>query len=160
MLYGAYPSFRFAEKIHLKPVMSLKTEIMQIKSVPAGYSISYKRTFVTQRDSVIATLPIGYADGYNRLLSNRGAALIGGEKAPVVGTVCMDMTMVDVTKVPNVHVGDEAVLIGRQGDKEISADEIADKIGTISYEVFCGVSKRVPRIYIKNGKIIGKKTDG
>jgi len=72
----------------------------------------------------------------------------------------MDMTMVDVTKVPNVHVGDEAVLIGRQGDKEISADEIADKIGTISYEVFCGVSKRVPRIYIKNGKIIGKKTDG
>ena len=158
MLYGAYPSYRFAEKIHLKPVMSLKTEIMQIKSVPAGYSISYKRTFVTQRDSVIATLPIGYADGYSRLLSNRGAALIGGEKAPVVGTVCMDMTMVDVTKVPNVHVGDEAVLIGRQGDKEISADEMADKIGTISYEVFCGVSKRVPRIYIKGGKIIGKKT--
>ena len=158
MLYGAYPSYRFAEKIHLKPVMSLKTEIMQIKSVPAGYCISYKRTFVTQRDSVIATLPIGYADGYSRLFSNRGTALIGGEKAPVVGTVCMDMTMVDVTKVPNVQVGDEAVLIGRQGDKEISADEMADKIGTISYEVFCGVSKRVPRIYIKGGKIIGKKT--
>ena len=158
MLYGAYPSSRFAEKIRLKPVMSLKTEIMQIKSVPAGYSISYKRTFVTQRNSVIATLPIGYADGYSRLLSNRGAALVGGEKTPVVGTVCMDMTMVDVSKVPNVHVGDEAVLIGRQGDKEISADEMADKIGTISYEVFCGVSKRVPRIYIKGGKIIGKKT--
>lgn len=158
MLYGAYPSSRFAEKIHLKPVMSLKTEIMQIKSVPAGYGISYKRTFVTQRDSVIATLPIGYADGYSRLLSNRGAALVGGEKTPVVGTVCMDMTMVDVTNVPNVHVGDEAVLIGRQGDKEISADEMANKIGTISYEVFCGVSKRVPRIYIKGGRIIGKKT--
>ncbi|MFA4911670.1 MAG: alanine racemase [Desulfobacteria bacterium] len=158
MLYGAYPSSRFAEKIHLKPVMSLKTEIMQIKSVPAGYGVSYKRTFVTQRDSVIATLPIGYADGYSRLLSNRGTALVGGEKTPVVGTVCMDMTMVDVTKVSNVQVGDEAVLIGRQGDKEISADEMANKIGTISYEVFCGVSKRVPRIYIKGGKIIGKKT--
>jgi alanine racemase len=158
MLYGAYPSARFAEKIHLKPVMSLKTEIMQIKRVPAGYSISYGRTFVTQRDSVIATLPVGYADGYSRLLSNTGTVLIGGKKVPVVGTVCMDMTMVDVTKVPNINVGDEAVLIGRQGDKEISADEVADKIGTISYEVFCGVSKRVPRIYIKGKKIIGKKT--
>ncbi|MEW6615051.1 MAG: alanine racemase [Thermodesulfobacteriota bacterium] len=158
MLYGAHPSSRFAEKIQLKPVMSLKTEIMQIKNIPPGYSISYKRTFVTQRDSVIATLPVGYADGYSRLLSNRGTALIGGEKALVVGTVCMDITMVDVTNIQNVNVGDEAVLMGRQGNHEISADEIAEKMGTISYEVFCGVSKRVPRIYIKGRKIIGKKT--
>ncbi|MFH2012255.1 MAG: alanine racemase [Pseudomonadota bacterium] len=158
MLYGAYPSPRLTEKISLKPVMRLKTEVMQVKNVPAGYSISYKRKFITKQDSVIATLPVGYADGYNRLLSNKGSVLIGGEKAPVVGTVCMDMIMVDVTKIPNVNVGDEVVLMGKQGDKEISADEIADKIGTISYEVFCGVSKRVPRIYIKNRKIIGKKS--
>ncbi|MFH1625598.1 MAG: alanine racemase, partial [Pseudomonadota bacterium] len=159
ILYGVYPSSRFAEKIQLKPVMSLKTEIIQIKRVPAAYGISYGRTFVTRRESVIATLPIGYADGYNRLLSNRGAVLIRGSKVPVVGTMCMDMLMVDVTEVPNVRVGDQAVLMGRQGDNEISADDVAREIGTISYEVFCGVSKRVPRIYIRDGKIVGKKID-
>ena len=159
MIYGAYPSPEFAGKIHLKPVMSLKTEIIQIKKVPPGASISYGRSFVTKRESTIATLPIGYADGYSRLLSNRGEALIGGKKVPIVGVVCMDMVMVDVTEVPNVCVGDEAVLMGRQGYNEISVHDIAEKIGTISYEIFCAMSKRVPRIYKRDGKIIGRKID-
>lgn len=159
MLYGVYPSPRFAKKIKLRPVMSIKTEVIQIKRVPPGFDISYERTFTTRRESIIATLPIGYADGYNRLLSNRGEALIRGKKVPVVGTVCMDMIMVDVTEVPNVHVGDEVVLMGRQEGNEILADEIAERAETISYEVLCGVSKRVPRIYIKDGKIIGRKID-
>ena len=156
MLYGAYPCPRFADMIELKPVMSLKTEIAHIKSVSSGSGISYGRTFITRTQSSIATLPIGYADGYNRLLSNCGSVLIRGKKAPVVGSVCMDMIMVDVTDVPNVKVGDEAILIGRQGDCEITADDIAEKIGTISYEVFCNVSRRVPRVYVKGGKEIGK----
>lgn len=157
MLYGAYPSSRFVEKISLQPVMSLKTEIIQIKKVPSGTNISYGRSFITERDSIIATLPIGYADGYSRLLSNRGEVLIGGEKAHVVGSVCMDMTMVDITETPDIQVGDEAVLMGRQGENVILADDLAEKTGTISYEVFCRVSKRVPRIYIKDGEIIGRK---
>ena len=161
MIYGAYPSSGFREKIHLKPAMSLKTQVMQVKRVPSGTNVSYGRTFITKRESVIATLPVGYADGYSRLLSNRGVALIHGGKVPVVGTVCMDMIMIDVTEVPDVRVGDEVVLMGRQGgtqgNNEISADDLAEKMGTIPYEVFCKVGKRVPRIYIKGGKIIGKK---
>jgi alanine racemase len=156
LLYGAYPCPRFVDKIKLKPVMRLKTEISQIKRVPCGSGISYGRTFVTRAQSSIATLPIGYADGYSRLLSNCGSVLIRGKKAPVVGSVCMDMIMVDVTDVPRAKVGDEAVLIGRQGDCEITADDIAEKIGTISYEVFCNVSRRVPRVYIKDGKVLDK----
>lgn len=154
ILYGVYPSLRFAQTIKLKPVMTLKTEVIQVKRVPRGFCVSYGRTFITTRESIIATLPIGYADGYRRLLSNKGEALIRGEKVPVVGTVCMDMIMVDVTKVPNVQMGDEAVLMGRQGDGEISAEDIAKKMQTISYEVFCGVSKRVPRVYTKKGRVI------
>ncbi|MDY7034298.1 MAG: alanine racemase [Thermodesulfobacteriota bacterium] len=157
MLYGAYPSPKFTGKICLKPVMSLKTEIIQIKKVPPGVSISYGRSFVTKRESSIATLPIGYADGYSRLLSNKGEVLIGGKKVPIVGVVCMDMVMVDVTEAPLVCVGDEAVLMGRQGYNEISVHDIAKKTGTISYEIFCAMSKRVPRIYKRDGKIIGKK---
>ncbi|MDY6856566.1 MAG: alanine racemase [Thermodesulfobacteriota bacterium] len=156
MLYGAYPCPRFADMIELKPVMRLKTEIAHIKRVSSGYGISYGRTFRTRTQSSIGTLPIGYADGYNRLLSNCGSVLIRGKKSPVVGSVCMDMIMVDVTDVPNVKEGDEVVLIGRQGDCEIAADDIAKKIGTISYEVFCNLSRRVPRVYIKDGKEIGK----
>ncbi len=159
IMYGAYPCARFFEKITLKPVMTLKTEVIHIKTVPPGFDISYGRTFVTRRESTIATLPIGYADGYSRLLSNKGEALIRGKRVPVVGTVCMDMIMVDVTGVPDVHVGEEVVLLGRQGESEISADDIAERAQTISYEIFCGVSKRVPRIYIKEGKRITREFD-
>jgi alanine racemase len=147
MLYGSYPSPMFQRLIQLKPVMTLKTSIHFLKSVPPGTKISYGGTFVTRRESVIATLPIGYADGYNRSLSNRGQALVRGKRVPIIGKVCMDFIMVDVTDIPNVSLGDEVVLMGKQGKEQITAEEIADKINSISYEVFCSVGKRVPRIY-------------
>jgi alanine racemase len=109
--------------------------------------VSYGRTFTASRDVRIATIPIGYADGLPRLLSNRGQVLVRGRRVPIVGRVCMDMTMVDVTALPEVHPGDEAVLIGRQGDEEITADEVAELAETISYEILCRIGPRVPRIY-------------
>jgi alanine racemase len=147
MLYGSYPSPTFQALIPLKPVMTLKTRIHFLKSVPAGTKISYGGTFTTKRESLIATLPIGYADGYSRHLSNHGEVLIHGKRAPVVGKVCMDFIMVDVTDIPHVSVGDEVVLMGRQGREQITAEEIAEKINSISYEVLCLIGKRVPRIY-------------
>jgi len=147
MLYGAYPSPVLKNLIHLKPVMTLKTRIHFLKSVPSGFRISYGGTFVTRRESLIATLPIGYADGYSRTLSNRGEVLVRGKRAPVVGKVCMDFIMVDVTDIPKVSLGDEVVLIGNQGKEIITAEEIADRMNTISYEVFCSIGKRIPRIY-------------
>ena len=147
MLYGIYPSTAMANQIELKPVLSWQTRIVQLKKVPAGTSISYGQTFVTERESLIATLPVGYADGYSRLLSNRGAALIRGRRAPVAGRVCMDLTMLDVTAIANVQQGDEVVLLGRQGDAEISADEMAGWANTISYEVLTSIAARVPRIH-------------
>ena len=119
-----------------------------MKTVPAGAPISYGRTFVTKRESRIATIPIGYADGFSRGLSNCGEALVRGARVPVTGRVCMDMTMLDVTDVPGVSEGDDVVLIGRQGNEEITADDIAAKTGTIAYEVLCGISSRVPRVYV------------
>jgi alanine racemase len=148
MLYGSYPSPMSQGLIELKPVMTLKTRIHFLKSVPPGSRISYGGTFATRRESLIATLPIGYADGYSRQLSNRGEVLIRGKRAPVVGKVCMDFIMVDATGIPNVSIGDEVVLMGSQGGEQITAEEIADKIKSISYEVFCTVGKRVPRIYV------------
>jgi alanine racemase len=147
MLYGSYPSPTFRTLIPLKPVMTLKTRIHFLKSVPQGTRISYGGTFKTQRESLIATLPIGYADGYSRHLSNHGEVLIHGKRAPVVGKVCMDFIMVDVTDIPRVSVGDEVILMGRQGKEQITPEAIAEKINSISYEVLCSIGKRVPRIY-------------
>lgn len=148
MLYGAYPAPRFREEIDLRPVMSIKTRILRLKTVSAGTPISYGRRFVTKRESLIATLPIGYADGLPRRLSNVGEALIRGRRAPIVGTVCMDFTMCDVTDVSGVKQGDEAVILGAQGAERITIEEIAEKAGTISYEIFCNISSRVPRLYV------------
>jgi alanine racemase len=134
--------------------MNLKTKIISLKKFPKGVSISYGRTFKCKRPSLIATLPIGYADGYSRHLSNKGEVLIRGTRVPIVGVVCMDMVMVDVTEVAGVSLGDEVVLMGSQDNKHITAEEIAKKIGTISYEVFCGISPRVPRIYTKEDNIL------
>jgi alanine racemase len=147
ILYGSYPSPVFRKLIKLKPVMTLKTRIGLLKQVPAGEKISYGGTYVTKMESRIATLPIGYADGYSRKLSNRGQVLVRGRKAPVVGRVCMDYIIADVTGIPGVSPGDEVVLMGRQGREEITAEEVAERIETISYEVFCLVGKRVPRVY-------------
>ena len=147
MLYGSYPSPGFRSLISLKPVMTLKTRIHFLKSVRPGTRISYGGTFRAKRESLIATLPIGYADGYSRRLSNHGEVLIHGRRAPVVGKVCMDFIMVDVTDIPQVSAGDEVILMGRQGKEQITPEEIADKINSIPYEVLCSIGKRVPRIY-------------
>jgi alanine racemase len=147
MLYGSYPSSSLKDKVPLRQVMSWKSLIANLKKVPKDYPISYGRTFITQRPSLIAAIPVGYADGYNRLFSNRGEILIKGVRAPVVGRVCMDWTMVDATDIPGVAVGDEVVLLGSQLGKEITAEELGERIGTIAYEILCSVGKRVPRIY-------------
>ena len=147
MLYGSYPSPRFRDRIKLQPVMTLKTCIHFLKAVSPGTRVSYGGTFVTKRESLIATLPIGYADGYHCHLANQGEVLVRGKRAPVVGKVCMDLIMVDVTHVPGVSPGDEVILMGKQGKERITVEEIAEKVRTIPYEVLCSVGKRVPRIY-------------
>lgn len=155
ILYGLYPSDKVdTQKITLKPAMTLKANIILVKDVDEGTCISYGRTFKTLHNSRIATIPIGYADGYTRLLSNKGKVLIHGRTAPVVGRVCMDQCMVDVSDLgEEVRTGDEVVLFGRQGDAFISVEEVAADIGTISYEVVCIIGKRIPRVYLKDGKI-------
>lgn len=148
MLYGYSPLEGEKQDADLRPVLSFVTRIAFLKRTPAGIPISYGRTFVTKRESLIATIPVGYADGYRRGLSNCGDAIVRGLRVPVAGRVCMDMTMLDVTDVPGVCEGDEVVLIGAQGEERITADDIAAKTGTISYEVLCGISSRVPRVYV------------
>ncbi len=147
MLYGAYPSAQIGKLVNLKPVLTWKTRIHFIKKVPAGARISYGGTYVTQRESLIATLPVGYADGYNTRLSNRGEVIIRGKRAPVVGRVCMDLIMVDVTDIPGVSKGDEVILIGQQAKEKVTVDEMARKIDSIPYEILCLIGKRVPRVY-------------
>lgn len=131
-------------------VMSLKSALISLRRVPKGASISYGRTFKTKRDSVIGTVPIGYADGYPRALSNKGLALVRGVKVPVIGTICMDLLMLDVTDVTGVQVHDEVILMGKQGVGQIRSDELAQRAGTISYEIFCSLSKRLRRCYKEN----------
>jgi len=155
ILYGYYPSNEVDKfRIDLKPVMTLKTNVVHIKTLPAGEYISYGRKFKTNRESVIATLPVGYADGYTRLLYNKAKVIINSSFAPVIGRICMDQCMVDVTDIGNVNVGDEVTLMGEQGDLKFTADNIAELIGTINYEVTCMISKRVPRVYMKAGKVV------
>jgi len=145
MLYGYAPgSIRSAD---LRPALAWKTRIVQVKRVKPGQAVSYGGTFVAPRHTTLAALPVGYADGYGRGLSNRGQVLIGGRPAPVVGRVCMDLTIVDVTDHPPPHPGDEAVLLGEQGSARITADDLAAWLGTISYEVLCQIGRRVVRIY-------------
>jgi alanine racemase len=155
VLYGYYPSEEVTkEKITLKPVMSLKANIIHVKWLPAGHYISYGRKFRTERESCIATLPIGYADGYTRLLFGKAKVLVKGKFAPVVGRICMDQCMIDVTDIEGVDIGDEVTLIGEVDGLKFTADDIAELLGTINYEVICMINKRVPRVFIKDGKIV------
>ncbi len=147
-LYGGLTGGPFARHFTQQPVMRLVSQVAQLKEIPPGAGISYGHRFVTARQSRVAAIPIGYADGYNRLLTNRGEVLIHGFRAPVAGTVCMDWILVDVTDLPDVQIGDQVTLLGRDGDAIITAEEWADKVGSITYEVFCQVSKRVPRVFI------------
>ncbi len=146
MLYGASPAADFPGADRLRPVMRWTTQITHLKEVAEGTPVSYGSTWRAPRPSRIATLPVGYADGYSRSLSNKGQVLVRGQRVPVVGRVCMDMMMLDVTDVPNVQMEDTVVLLGTQGTEHVSADEIAGWMGTISYEVLCGVGARVPRV--------------
>lgn len=153
-MYGYYPSSEVQKKIELRQALRLVSKIAYLKQVPSGTKISYGGTFETRRESLIATLPIGYADGYARALSNRGQVLVRGMRVPVVGRVCMDQIMIDVTDVPHVALQDEVVLYGNQGAEFISVDEVADQIGTISYEVCCAIGRRVPRCYLESGQTV------
>lgn len=146
-LYGLHPSEATKGTVDLRPALSLKARLSFIKNVARGEGVSYGRTYRAPRDTVIATVPAGYGDGYSRLLSNRAEVLIGGRKYPAVGNICMDQFMVDVGPGATAAVGDEVVLIGRQGAEEITADEIAALLGTINYEVVCMINGRVPRVY-------------
>ncbi len=147
MLYGYHTLPASIPDPDLRPVLSLHTTVAQLRTIPQGSSVSYNGTFVAKRQTRIAVLPIGYADGYSRRLSHRGSVLIQGRRAPIVGLVCMDMIMVDVTDLAPVQVGETVTLIGQLGEESIWADEVADWIGTIPYEVLCGIGSRVPRIY-------------
>lgn len=158
ILYGLYPSKEVdIFNIKLKPIMSLKCKITYIKKIKKGDSISYGRKFIADKDCKIATLPIGYADGYTRLLSGKAQVLIHGHRASIVGNICMDQCMVDISNIPDVKRGDEAVLFGNQGEECITVDELAEKIGTINYEVVCMIARRVPRVYKRNNEIIYSK---
>lgn len=149
MIYGLYPSLEVNRgKVFLKPAMSLKARVALVKEVPAGFRVSYGCTYMTEKPTILATLPVGYADGYSRLLSSKGKVLIHGQQAPVLGRICMDYCIVDVGHIPDVKIGDEVVFFGCQGNEEILVDEIAASLGTISYEVVCLVGSRVPRIYL------------
>jgi alanine racemase len=150
VLYGCYPSGEVDRSLlSIKPVMSVKANIVHLKKVPSGFSVSYGRKFTTQRESIIATLALGYADGYPRYLSGKGRVIVNGVYAPLAGNICMDQCMVDVTDVPDVKLGDEVVLMGSQGDLTILADEIGEKTGTINYEIVCAFGQRLPKVYIK-----------
>lgn len=149
ILYGEYPAERLRSACQLEPVLSWKTSITHLKRVGPGVPISYGGTWTTRRDSLIATLPVGYADGWPRRLSNRGEVLVRGRRTPVVGNVCMDMCMVDVTDVPGVALHDEVVLLGRQGREAITAQEMAERCETIPYEILTSVGARVPRVAVQ-----------
>ncbi len=156
-MYGYYPSADVNHQVvNLQPALSLKTRIVHLKRPSAGEGVSYGRTYLSDGTRWIATLPIGYADGYSRLLSGKGEVLVKGRRVPVVGRICMDQLMIDVTEVMPVSPDEEVVVYGRQGTEAIFASEIANLLSTIPYEITCMISRRVPRIYLENGRVIAK----
>lgn len=154
ILYGLAPNPAIESAIALKPVMTLKSTVAHVKKLRKGSAVSYGRTFVADRDMVVATVPIGYADGYLRGLSKDGYMGIGGKKAKILGRICMDQTMVDVTDIEGVKIGDEVVIFSDGTDGAPTVNELAEFAGTINYEIICAVSKRVPRVYMENGIVM------
>ncbi len=153
ILYGLAPSSKLAGKLDLQPAMTLKTTVAYVKTLKAGSDISYGRTYTAQKDMKIATVPIGYADGFVRRNAEDGYMLVNGKPAKIVGRICMDQTMLDVTDIGDAAIGDEVIVFGTGEHGEPTADTLAENTGTINYEVVCLVGKRVPRIYYKNGVI-------
>ncbi len=154
ILYGLAPSQKLAGALPVKPVMTLKSVVSSVKEIPEGASVSYGRTFTAANTMRIATIPIGYADGYIRRYAKDGYMLINGKRAKIVGRICMDQTMVDVTDIPGVKMGDEVLIFGDGSHGEPTADDLARWSGTINYEVLCIIGKRIPRLFIKNGKVM------
>ncbi len=154
--YGMYPSGEVDPALlSIRPALTWVSRVTHVKTLPAGREISYGGTYVTQRPAVVATIPVGYADGYRRSLSNRFYVLIHGEKAPILGRVCMDQMMVDVTQIPDVALGDRVTLVGRDGDAQITMEEISAAADSFNYEFVCGISRRVPRYYYQGGENVG-----
>ena len=153
MLYGLKPDRSLEMPVKLTPVMDLKAAVSYVKPVKAGSFVSYGRTYRADRDIIAATIPIGYADGYSRSLSGKGYVLINGKKAPIIGRICMDQLMADVTDIDGVSEGTEVTLLGTDGNETVTADDLAAMYGTIGYEIICGISKRIPRVIYKNGEI-------
>ncbi|MDO4352689.1 MAG: alanine racemase [Clostridia bacterium] len=150
ILYGCYPSDEVDKSsLSLKPVMSVKATISHLKDVPAGFSVSYGREFISKRPSKIATIALGYADGYPRPYAPKGEVIVNGVKAPLAGNICMDQCMIDVTDVPDVKVGDEVIVMGSDGKNTILADDIAKATGTINYEIICAFGQRLPKVYVR-----------
>ena len=158
VIYGMYPSRWVKRQIDVEPVMTFKARIAHLNNIPRGETVSYGRTYAAPKDCTVAVVSVGYGDGYSRALSNKGEVLIRGKRFSIVGVVCMDLTMVDVTGHPEIRVGDEVILMGKSGEEEISADELARLSGTISYDVTCSVGPRVPRVFIKQGKAVRVKS--
>ena len=155
ILYGYYPSDEVKkDNLPLKRVLTLKTRVSHVKELEKDMYISYGRTFKTSRKSIIATIPVGYADGYSRLLSGKAKVIINGKAASVVGRICMDQCMVDVTDIGEVKVGDEVILLGEQDGVKYDADDMAKDMGTINYEIICMLKQRIPRVYLKEGKVV------
>ena len=149
ILYGCYPSEEVDKnQLALKPVMAVKANIVQLKKVSAGTSVSYGRKYTATKDSLIATIPLGYADGFPRPYSSRGKVIVNGVFAPIAGNICMDQCMIDVTNVPYVRLGDEVTIMGKDGIYEILADDIARATGTINYEIVCAFGQRLPKVYV------------
>ena len=153
MLYGLKPDRSLVLPVKLTPVMDLKAAVSYVKPVKAGSFISYGRTYRADKDIIAATIPIGYADGYSRSLSGKGYVLINGRKAPIIGRICMDQLMADVTDIKGVREGTEVTLMGTEGSETITADDLAGLCGTIGYEIICGISKRIPRVIYRDGEI-------
>ena len=153
ILYGHYPSEDVAkEELPLRPVMELVTHVSHVKTVPEGCGISYGHTFITDKKTRVATIPVGYADGYPRALSNKGRVIIHGTSCPILGRICMDQMMVDVSDVPDVCVGDEVTLVGTDGGETITVEELSEGASSFNYEFVCNIGRRIPRAYFRNGE--------
>lgn len=157
-VYGMYPSNDVEKnRLRLTPAMEIKAYVSFVKKLDAGTEIGYGGTYITTKETIVATVPVGYADGYPRTLSNKGRVLIKGKSFPIIGRICMDQFMVDVTEQPDIKQGDEVTLVGRNGDEYISIEEVADMSYSFNYEFVCDIGKRIPRVYHRNGKIVATK---